>query len=69
MPTARTALQSERIRLYLRIGEVIAGDGGEVRRAIVYHGDVMNTAAPGASSSGDDAARLLLQRLRDRQPE
>jgi adenylate cyclase len=33
------------LRAALHLGEVIAGEVGEVRRAIVYHGDVMNTAA------------------------
>jgi len=34
-----------RLRAALHLGEVIAGEVGEVRRAIVYHGDVMNTAS------------------------
>lgn len=33
------------LRAALHLGEVIAGEVGEQRRAIVYHGDVMNTAA------------------------
>ena len=33
------------LRAALHLGEVIAGEVGEVRRAIVYHGDVMNTAS------------------------
>jgi len=33
------------LRAALHLGEVIAGEVGEVRRAIVFHGDVMNTAA------------------------
>lgn len=33
-----------RLRAALHLGEVIAGEVGEQRRAIVYHGDVMNTA-------------------------
>lgn len=32
------------LRGALHVGEVIAGEVGEVRRAIVFHGDVMNTA-------------------------
>ncbi len=33
------------LRAALHFGEVIAGEIGEERRAIVFHGDVMNTAA------------------------
>jgi adenylate cyclase len=33
------------LRAALHLGEVIAGEVGEQRRAIVFHGDVMNTAA------------------------
>jgi adenylate cyclase len=33
------------LRAALHLGEVIAGEVGEHRRAIVYHGDVMNTAS------------------------
>ena len=33
------------LRAALHLGEVIAGEVGETRRAIVYHGDVMNTAS------------------------
>jgi adenylate cyclase len=32
------------LRAALHLGEVIAGEVGEARRAIVFHGDVMNTA-------------------------
>ena len=32
------------LRAALHLGEVIAGEVGQVRRAIVFHGDVMNTA-------------------------
>jgi adenylate cyclase len=32
------------LRGALHVGEVIAGEVGEMRRAIVFHGDVMNTA-------------------------
>lgn len=31
------------LRAALHVGEVIAGEVGQVRRAIVFHGDVMNT--------------------------
>ena len=33
------------LRSALHLGDVIAGEVGEQRRAIVYHGDVMNTAS------------------------
>jgi adenylate cyclase len=33
------------LRAALHLGEVVAGEVGVLRRAIVYHGDVMNTAA------------------------
>jgi adenylate cyclase len=33
------------LRAALHLGEVVAGEIGEIRRAIVFHGDVMNTAA------------------------
>ncbi|MEO8924590.1 MAG: adenylate/guanylate cyclase domain-containing protein [Caldimonas sp.] len=32
------------LRAALHLGDVIAGEVGQVRRAIVFHGDVMNTA-------------------------
>jgi adenylate cyclase len=34
-----------RLRAALHAGPVIAGEVGDSRRAIVFHGDVMNTAA------------------------
>ncbi|MEJ8810791.1 adenylate/guanylate cyclase domain-containing protein [Variovorax ureilyticus] len=34
---------SPKLRAALHLGEVIAGEVGQVRRAIVFHGDVMNT--------------------------
>jgi adenylate cyclase len=43
-----------RLRAALHAGPVIAGEVGEHRRAIVFHGDVMNTA-----SRLEDAARAL----------
>ena len=33
------------LRAALHLGEVVAGEVGVLRRAIVYHGDVMNTAS------------------------
>jgi adenylate cyclase len=38
----RFGVQAE-LRAALHLGEVIAGEVGQVRRAIVFHGDVMNT--------------------------
>ena len=38
----RFGVQPE-LRAALHVGEVIAGEVGQVRRAIVFHGDVMNT--------------------------
>ncbi len=38
----RFGVQPE-LRAALNLGEVIAGEVGQVRRAIVFHGDVMNT--------------------------
>ncbi|MFQ5974587.1 MAG: adenylate/guanylate cyclase domain-containing protein [Alphaproteobacteria bacterium] len=43
-----------RLRAALHAGPVITGEVGESRRAIVFHGDVMNTA-----SRLEDAARVL----------
>lgn len=40
----RFGIQAE-LRAALHLGEVIAGEVGEERRAIVFHGDVMNTAS------------------------
>ena len=52
------------LRAALHLGEVIAGEVGEQRRAIVYHGDVMNTASRLEQATRD--ARLPLHRLRGR---
>jgi adenylate cyclase len=58
------------LRAALHLGEVIAGEVGVVRRAIVYHGDVMNTAARLEQATreagvrfiaSDDAVRALQQ--------
>lgn len=43
-----------RLRAALHVGEVVAGEIGEQRRAIVFHGDVMNT-----TSRLEQAAREL----------
>jgi adenylate cyclase len=59
------------LRAALHLGEVIAGEIGEQRRAIVYHGDVMNTASrleqatrdAGVRFIASDAAIGALQRL------
>jgi len=40
----RFGVQPE-LRAALHLGEVITGEVGQVRRAIVFHGDVMNTTA------------------------
>jgi adenylate cyclase len=34
-----------RLRAALHLGDVISGEVGEQRRAIVFHGDAMNTAS------------------------
>lgn len=47
-----------RLRAALHAGPVIAGEVGESRRAIVFHGDVMNTA-----SRLEEAARTLARRF------
>ena len=41
---ASSSARDPELRGALHVGEVIAGEVGEVRRAIVFHGDVMNTA-------------------------
>jgi adenylate cyclase len=47
------------LRAALHLGEVIAGEVGEVRRAIVYHGDVMNTAARLEQATRDAGVRFI----------
>jgi len=48
-----------RLRAALHLGEVIAGEVGEVRRAIVYHGDVMNTASRLEQATRDAGVRFI----------
>lgn len=47
------------LRAALHLGEVIAGEVGEQRRAIVYHGDVMNTAARLEQATRDAGCRFI----------
>jgi len=48
-----------RLRAALHLGEVIAGEIGELRRAIVYHGDVMNTASRLEQATRDQGVRFI----------
>ena len=63
----RAALEFERdfgvtprLRAALHAGPVIAGEVGESRRAIVFHGDVMNTASRLEQASRDLERRFLV---------
>ncbi len=47
------------LRAALHLGEVIAGEIGEQRRAIVFHGDVMNTAARLEQATRDVGVRFI----------
>ncbi|MEO8142925.1 MAG: adenylate/guanylate cyclase domain-containing protein [Betaproteobacteria bacterium] len=47
------------LRAALHLGEVIAGEVGVVRRAIVYHGDVMNTASRLEQATRDQGVRFI----------
>jgi adenylate cyclase len=47
------------LRAALHLGEVIAGEVGEVRRAIVYSGDVMNTASRLEQATRDVGCRFI----------
>ena len=49
-----------RLRAALHLGEVIAGEVGEQRRAIVYHGDVMNTAARLEQATREAGVRFIV---------
>ena len=55
----RTFSAEPRLRAALHLGEVIAGEVGEVRRAIVYHGDVMNTASRLEQATRDAGVRFI----------
>ena len=48
-----------RLRAALHFGEVIAGEVGIWRRAIVYHGDVMNTASRLENATREVGARFI----------
>ena len=56
--TARFGAEPD-LRAALHLGEVIAGEVGEQRRAIVYHGDVMNTAARLEQATRELGARFI----------
>ena len=47
------------LRAALHLGEVIAGEVGEARRAIVFHGDVMNTASRLEQATRDLGVRFI----------
>ena len=47
------------LRAALHLGEVIAGEVGEQRRAIVFHGDVMNTASRLEQATRDLGVRFI----------
>jgi len=47
------------LRAALHLGEVIAGEVGELRRAIVFHGDVMNTASRLENATREVGARFI----------
>ncbi|HLX82033.1 MAG TPA: adenylate/guanylate cyclase domain-containing protein [Burkholderiales bacterium] len=47
------------LRAALHLGEVIAGEVGEQRRAIVFHGDVMNTASRLEQATRDQGVRFI----------
>ncbi len=47
------------LRAALHLGEVIAGEVGEQRRAIVFHGDVMNTASRLEQATREHGCRFI----------
>jgi adenylate cyclase len=47
------------LRAALHLGDVIAGEIGEQRRAIVYHGDVMNTASRLEQATREAGVRFI----------
>lgn len=49
-----------RLRAALHAGSVIAGEVGDSRRAIVYHGDVMNTTARLEAATRDVGRQFLV---------
>ncbi|HTP62112.1 MAG TPA: adenylate/guanylate cyclase domain-containing protein [Burkholderiales bacterium] len=59
-PEFRRRFQAEPgLRAALHLGEVIAGEVGEQRRAIVFHGDVMNTASRLEQATRDAGVRFI----------
>jgi adenylate cyclase len=48
------------LRGALHLGEVIAGEVGELRRAIVFHGDVMNTTARLEQATRDNGVNFIV---------
>jgi len=58
---ARFGVKPE-LRAALHFGEVIAGEVGDQRRAIVFHGDVMNTAARLEQATRDVGLRFIVSR-------
>lgn len=64
--TARAAQFRDRfgaepaLRAALHLGEVIAGEVGEQRRAIVFHGDVMNTASRLEHATRETGQRFIV---------
>jgi len=58
---ARFGVEPE-LRAALHFGEVIAGEVGDQRRAIVFHGDVMNTAARLEQATRDVGLRFIVSR-------
>jgi adenylate cyclase len=50
------------LRAALHFGEVIAGEVGDQRRAIVFHGDVMNTAARLEQATRELGLRFIVSR-------
>lgn len=48
------------VRGALHVGEVVAGEIGEERRAIVFHGDVMNAAARLEQATRESGCRFIV---------
>ena len=48
------------LRAALHLGEVVAGEIGEERRAIVFHGDAMNTAARLEGATRETGSRFIV---------
>lgn len=58
----RSALERDgtELRAALHFGEVVAGEVGEERRAIVFHGDVMNAAARLENATREAECRFIV---------